>query len=173
LALKDLDLAWAKGRDPLALSNKVVVLKTMGRGLEAYELSKQVALIDPSAANYYNLALIHRDNKQFDACRQLTGIIFQNNPSNAPNYSLRGICGFEQQQYKIALADLLRSNAIAPEQAETYVYIGKSLMKLGKLDEGTNWILRGSSLYLRQSKIVEYEKALKAASERGCIGSQQ
>lgn len=166
-AMKKFNLAWEKGRLVLALTNKAVLLKAMGNRDEAYELTKQIAIIEPSPANYYSLAALHRDNKHYEACRQVTSLILESNPAHVPSYLLRGICAYEQKQYGKALVDLLQSHSLAPAQAEQFIYIGKILMKQGKTDEATAWLLRGASLYLVQGKTVEQQEALKLAGGKG------
>jgi tetratricopeptide (TPR) repeat protein len=123
--------------------------------------------MEPSPANYYSLAALHKDNKQYDACRQVTSLILESNPGHVPSYLLRGICAYEQKQYGKALVDLLQSHSLAPAQAEQFIYIGKILMKQGKTDEATAWLLRGASLYLVQGKTVEQQEALKLAGGKG------
>ena len=131
-----------------------------------YELTKQIAIMEPSSANYYSLAAWHRDNKQYDACRQVTSLILQSNPAHVPSYGLRGICAYERKQYSSALADFLQSHSMAPAEADQFIYIGKILIKQGKAAEGISWLLRGASLYLIQGKTIEHQDALQLASRQ-------
>lgn len=166
LAMQSFNQAWAQGRSLLALANKAMLLKTMGKQAEAHELTKQLAILEPNIANYYNLATLQKDLRQYGACRETSSIILRNNSAHAPSYALRGICAYQQGQDDPALADLLRSHSLAPTQAEPLTYIGKILLRRGKRDDGISWILKAASLYLQQGKAPEHKQALDAAQQQ-------
>jgi tetratricopeptide (TPR) repeat protein len=165
LAMQSFDQAWAQGKSLMALANKAMLLKAMGRTGEAQMLASQLVLLEPSIANYYSLALLQKENRDYGACLQTAGTILQSNPSHASSYALRGLCAFHLNQDKRALADLLRSHALAPNVPETMLDLGKILMRLGKWDEGLPWILRAASLYLQQGKGAEHQRALAVAKQ--------
>ncbi len=165
-AMQSFNQAWTQGKSLLALANKAILLKTMGKQAEAHELTKQLVLLEPSIANYYNLATLQKDLQKYAACRETSSIILRNNASHAPSYALRGICAYQQRQDDRALEDLLRSHSLTPAQAEPLTYIGKILLRRGKRDEGISWILKAASLYLQQGKAPEHQQALDAARQQ-------
>ncbi|WP_399219677.1 hypothetical protein [Synechococcus sp. HJ21-Hayes] len=166
LAMQSFNQAWTQGRSSLALANKAILLKTMGKQAEAHELTKQLAILEPNIANYYNLGTLQKDLQKYSACRETSSIILRNNSSHAPSYALRGICAYQQGQDDPALADLLRSHSLEPTQAEPLTYIGKILLRRGKRDEGVSWILKAASLYLQQGKASEHKQTLDTARQQ-------
>lgn len=164
-ALQDFNEAWRLNKNPAALANKAMALNSAGQRIEAYELMKQVILIEASTANYLNLANLQKNQGSYDACINTTGSIIRSNPTHAKAYALLGMCKLAQGHQEDALADLLRSQSLAPNQPETMLSIGKILKKRGKIDEGNQWILKASSLYLMDKKATEHQKALEAAQQ--------
>ena len=161
IALQYFNQAWSKGKSFVALANKAMLLKTMGRTLEASELFKQLVLLEPTVANLYNLAVMQKDDKSYELCRDTASLVLRSNSAHAPSYALRGTCAYYQKFDEAALADLLRSHALAPDQAETHLTIAKILMRRGKREEGLNWMLKAASLYLQQGKVFDYQQVLQ------------
>ncbi|NDC41527.1 MAG: hypothetical protein EBZ77_08255 [Chitinophagia bacterium] len=64
--------------------------------------------------------------------------------------------------YRTATSDLVITTS-KESPLEKHIYtLNIDNSKLEKIDEGIIWILKGSSLYLRQGKIMEYQKALQS-----------
>ncbi|MFM2174916.1 MAG: hypothetical protein RLZZ54_2843 [Cyanobacteriota bacterium] len=162
-ALEDFDTAWRLGKSPTALANKAMTLNSLGRRSEAYALMEQLVQIEASTANFLNLASLQKSQGNPAACIQTTSSIIRSTPTHAQAYALRGLCKEQQGQSESALADLLRSQSLAPHQPDTLLAIGTILRKRGKQEEGTQWILKAASLYLIDRKPIEHKNALQAA----------
>lgn len=164
-AVQEFDQAWKIGKNPSALANKAMSINSLGQTKKAYELMKQVVVIDPTTANYYKQATLEKELGQYEACIKSLNTIIQSEKMNAPAYALRGRCRSGLKQNESAMADLLRSQSLAASDPETLMTIGTLLRQSGKDDEALKWILKAASIYLSQHKRADYEEALKEAKQ--------
>jgi lipoprotein NlpI len=130
--------------------------------LEAARSDIQKAVfIQPTRANFFNLAVLERQSGNFSICADILTKILNGDTSFAPAYVQRGMCLASEGKHQDAIKDLLKAITLEPSIADAYFQMGKSMKALGKKDGAKSYLLKSADTYLAQGKIVEYQSAMK------------
>jgi len=153
--------AEAIDQNPYVYINRASVYQAMGN-LEAARGDIQKAVeIQPTRANFFNLAVLERRSGNFGVCVNILSTILNGDTSFAPAYAQRGICLASEGKHQEAIKDLLKAITLEPSIADAYFQMGKSMNALGKKDGAKSYLLKSADIYLAQGKIVEYQSAMK------------
>lgn len=160
-ALRFFAEAEAIDQNPYVYINRASVYQSMGN-LEAARSDIQKAVfIQPTRANFFNLAVLERRSGNFGVCVNILSTILNGDTSFAPAYAQRGICLASEGKHQEAIKDLLKAITLEPSIADAYFQMGKSMNALGKKDGAKSYLLKSADIYLAQGKIVEYQSAMK------------
>lgn len=166
-ALAAFNVAEKLDQNPLTYANRAAVLIKLNRLPQARaDLAAAVAR-DPSRANLYNQAVVERRMGNNEACIRITTRLAAGQPGFFPAYTLRGICHYQNKSHEAALADLLRSNKLDPNQPDVYLHLGLSLIALNRAREANQFLLRAADLYLGQRDQEQYAKVMNIISGLG------
>jgi len=160
-ALRFFAEAEAIDQNPYVYINRASVYQSMGN-LEAARSDIQKAVfIQPTRANFFNLAVLERQSGNFSICADILTKILNGDTSFAPAYVQRGMCLASEGKHQDAIKDLLKAITLEPSIADAYFQMGKSMKALGKKDGAKSYLLKSADTYLAQGKIVEYQSAMK------------
>jgi len=160
-ALRFFAEAEAIDQSPYVYINRASVYQSMGN-LEAARSDIQKAVfIQPTRANFFNLAVLERRSGNFSICADILTKILNGDTSFAPAYVQRGICLASEGKHHDAIKDLLKAITLEPSIADAYFQMGKSINALGKKDGAKSYFLKSADIYLAQGKMVEYQSAMK------------
>jgi tetratricopeptide (TPR) repeat protein len=160
-ALRFFAEAEAIDQNPYVYINRASVYQSMGN-LEAARSDIQKAVfIQPTRANFFNLAVLERRSGNFSICADILTKILNGDTSFAPAYVQRGICLASEGKHHDAIKDLLKAITLEPSIADAYFQMGKSINALGKKDGAKSYFLKSADIYLAQGKMVEYQSAMK------------
>ncbi|MCX5943514.1 MAG: tetratricopeptide repeat protein [Cyanobacteria bacterium] len=160
-SLRAFNQAEALDRNPYVYINRATVYQDMG-DLDSARLDLQKAItMQPSRANYFNLAVLERRSFNYKACIEILTAILKQDNSFVPAYAQRGICLASDGKHQEAIQDLLKAITLDPTLADAYFQLGKSMLALGKTEAAKSYLLKSADLYLAQGKIVSYRAAMK------------
>jgi len=160
-ALRFFAEAEAIDQNPYVYINRASVYQSMGN-LEAARSDIQNAVfIQPTRANFFNLAVLERQSGNFSICADILTKRLNGDTSFAPAYVQRGMCLASEGKHQDAIKDLLKAITLEPSIADAYFQMGKSMKALGKKDGAKSYLLKSADTYLAQGKIVEYQSAMK------------
>jgi len=163
-SLRAFNQAEALDRNPYVYINRATVYQDMG-DLDSARLDLQKAIaMQPSRANYFNLAVLERRSSNYKACIEILSAILKQDNSFVPAYAQRGICLASDGRHLEAIQDLLKAVTLDPVLADAYLQLGKSMFALGKADAAKSYFLKAADLYLTQSKTSAYQAAMKLVS---------
>ena len=96
---------------------------------------------DPRAATpHVFLARLARDQGDLATARAELDTALRLEPSNANALREMGLVLFASRQYDLARRFFVRAVQANPQDRATQGYLGCTLMRLGRVQEGTNWI---------------------------------
>ena len=153
--------AEAIDQNPYVYINRASVYQAMGN-LEAarQDIQKAVA-IQPTRANFFNLAVLERRSGNYSVCVDILTKILNGDTSFAPAYAQRGICLASEGKQQEAIKDLLNAITLDPSIADAYFQMGKSMNALGKKEGAKSYLLKSADIYLAQGKTADYQSAMK------------
>ncbi len=163
-SLRAFNQAEALDRNPYVYINRATVYQDMG-DLDSARRDLQKAIsMQPSRANYFNLAVLERRSSNYKMCIEILTEILKQDSSFVPAYAQRGICLASDGRHLEAIQDLLKAVALDPVLADAYLQLGKSMLALGKADAAKSYLLKAADLYLSQGKTPSYQAAMKLIS---------
>ena len=163
-SLRAFNQAEALDRNPYVYINRATVYQDMG-DLDSARLDLQKAIaMQPSRANYFNLAVLERRSANYKACIEILTAILKLDNSFVPAYSQRGICLASDGRHLEAIQDLLKAVTLDPALADAFFQLGKSMLSLGKPEAAKSYFLKAADLYLSQGKTASYQAAMKLVS---------
>lgn len=160
-SLRAFGQAEAIDQNPYVYINRASVYQAMGN-LEAARNDIQKAVsIQPSRANFFNLAVLERRSGRFNVCVDILTAILNGDASFGPAYAQRGICLASQGKHQEAIKDLLKAITLDPSIADAYFQMGKSMQALGKHEGAKSYLLKSADIFLAQGKTADYQLAMK------------
>ena len=163
-SLRAFNQAEALDRNPYVYINRATVYQDMGDLDSARaDLQKAIAM-QPSRANYFNLAVLERRSANYKACIEILTAILKQDNSFVPAYAQRGICLASDGRQLEAIQDLLKAVTLDPALADAYLQLGKSMLSQGKAEAAKSYFLKAADLYLSQGKTSSYQAAMKLIS---------
>lgn len=151
-------------QNPYVYINRASVYQAMGNLEAARGDIQKAVVIQPTRANFFNLAVLERRSGNFGVCVDILTTILNGDMSFAPAYAQRGICLASEGKHQEAIKDLLKAITLEPSIADAYFQIGKSMNALGKTDGAKSYLLKSADIYLAQGKMVEYQAAMKLSA---------
>ena len=147
-------------QNPYVYINRASLYQEIGNLAGARSDIEKAIAIQPTRANFFNLAVLERRSGRHAECISVLTSILKQDSSFAPAYTQRGICLANTGKHQEAIKDLLKSLTIDPSSADTYFQMGKSMLAIGK-DEGAKpYLLKSADIYLSQGKAQSYQDAM-------------
>ena len=163
-SLKAFNEAEALDRNPYVYINRATVYQDLGNLDEARKDIQKAISMQPTRANYFNLAVLERKSGNYKPCVEILTTILSQDNSFVPAYAQRGICLASDSRHQEAIQDLLKAITLDPTLADAYLQLGKSMLALGKPEAAKSYLLKSADLYLAQGKTVAYQAAMKLVS---------
>ena len=163
-SLKAFNEAEALDRNPYVYINRATVYQDLGNLDEARKDIQKAISMQPTRANYFNLAVLERKSGNYKPCVEILTTILGQDNSFVPAYAQRGICLASDSRHQEAIQDLLKAITLDPTLADAYLQLGKSMLALGKPEAAKSYLLKSADLYLAQGKTVAYQAAMKLVS---------
>ena len=147
-------------KNPYVYINRASLYQEMGDLSGARKDIEKAIAIQPTRANYFNLAVLERRSGNFTECINILTSILKQDSSFVPAYTQRGICLASTGKHQEAIKDLLKAIAIDPSIADAYFQIGKSMLSIGKSEGAKPYLLKSADIYLSQGKTQNYQAAM-------------
>ena len=157
--------AEAIDKNPYVYINRASLYQEMGDLAGARKDIEKAIAIQPTRANYFNLAVLERRSGNFTECINVLTSILKEDSSFVPAYTQRGICLASAGKHQEAIKDLLKAIAIDPAIADAYFQIGKSMLTIGKSEGAKPYLLKSADIYLSQGKTQSYQAAMKLIAD--------
>jgi tetratricopeptide (TPR) repeat protein len=154
--------AEAIDQNPYVYINRASLYQETGNLAEARNDIEKAIAIQPTRANFFNLAVLERRSGRHTECINVLTSILKQDSSFAPAYTQRGICLASIGKHQEAIKDLLKSLAIDSSSADAYFQMGKSMLAIGKSEGAKPYLLKSADIYLSQGKAQSYQDAMLA-----------
>lgn len=152
--------AEAIDRNPYVYINRASLYQEIGDLAGARNDIEKAITIQPTRANFFNLAVLERRSGRYTECINVLTSILKQDSSFAPAYTQRGICLASTENHQEAIKDLLKSLTIDPSSADAYFQMGKSMLAIGKSEGAKPYLLKSADIYLSQGKAQSYQDAM-------------
>ena len=159
-SLRFFNEAEAIDQNPYVYINRASLYQEIGNLVGARNDIDKAIAIQPTRANFFNLAVLERRSGRNDECINVLTSILKQDSSFAPAYTQRGICLANTGKHQEAIKDLLKSLTIDPSSADAYFQIGKSMLAIGKNEGAKPYLLKAADIYLSQGKAQSYQDAM-------------
>jgi tetratricopeptide (TPR) repeat protein len=146
--------------NPMILANRAVAYRALGK-LELAKQDIQFAIkIQPNKINYYNLAVLMYQLRDFRSCNLLISDLLKSSSPYTPLYYQRGLCLLSMGAFEAAAADMLKVLAIDPEHADALEQLGILMARQRRPDAAMQYLSRSSSIRLSRGDIDGYNRVL-------------
>jgi tetratricopeptide (TPR) repeat protein len=159
-SLRFFNEAEAIDKNPYVYINRASLYQEIGDLAGARKDIEKAIAIQPTRANYFNLAVLERRSGRSAECIDVLTSILKQDSSFAPAYTQRGICLASIGKHQEAIKDLLKSLAIDRSSADAYFQMGKSMLAIGKSEGAKPYLLKSADIYLSQGKAQSYQDAM-------------
>jgi tetratricopeptide (TPR) repeat protein len=160
-SLKAFNEAEALDNNPYVYINRATVYQDLGNLDGARKDIQKAISMQPTRANYFNLAVLERKSGNYKPCVEILTTILGQDNSFVPAYAQRGICLASDGRHQEAIQDLLKAITLDPTLADAYFQLGKSMLAMKKPEAAKSYLLKSADLYLAQGKTVSYQAAMK------------
>jgi tetratricopeptide (TPR) repeat protein len=164
-SLRFFNEAESLDQNPYVYINRASLYQEMGNLVGARNDIEKAIAIQPTRANFFNLAVIERRSGRHVECINVLTSIIKQDSSFAPAYTQRGICLANIGNHQEAIKDLLKSLTIDQSSADAYFQIGKSMLAIGKSEDAKPYLLKSADIYLSQGKAQGYQDAMALISK--------
>lgn len=152
--------AEALDQNPYVFINRASIYQQVGNLAGARKDIEKAIAIQPSRANYFNLAVLELRLGKYDECITVLTNILDQDSSFTSAYTQRGICLANIGKHQEAIKDLLKSLEINPSSADALFQMGKSLLAIGNSEGSKPYLLKAADIYLSQGKSQYYQAAM-------------
>jgi len=159
-SLRFFNEAEAIDQNPYVYINRASLYQEIGNLAGARNDIEKAIAIQPTRANFFNLAVLERRSGRYPECINVLTSILKQDSSFAPAYTQRGICLANIGKHQEAIKDLLKSLTIDPSSADAYFQMGKSMLAIGKGEGAKPYLLKSADIYLSQGKAQSYQDAM-------------
>jgi tetratricopeptide (TPR) repeat protein len=159
-SLRFFNEAEALDQNPYVYINRASLYQEIGNLAGARNDIEKAIAIQPTRANFFNLAVLERRSERYAECINVLTSILKQDSSFAPAYTQRGICLANIGKHQEAIKDLLKSLTIDPSSADAYFQMGKSMLAIGKSEGAKPYLLKSADIYLSQGKAQSYQDAM-------------
>lgn len=159
-SIKFFNEAEAIDQNPYVFINRASIYQQIGNLAGARKDIEKAITIQPSRANYFNLAVLELRLGKYNECITVLTNILDQDSSFASAYTQRAICLANTGKHQEAITDLLKSLEINPSSADALFQMGKSLLAIGKSEGSKPYLLKAADIYLSQGKTQNYQAAM-------------
>lgn len=159
-SIKFFNEAEAIDQNPYVFINRASIYQQIGNLAGARKDIEKAITIQPSRANYFNLAVLELRLGKYNECITVLTNILDQDSSFASAYTQRAICLANTGKHQEAIKDLLKSLEINPSSADALFQMGKSLLAIGKSEGSKPYLLKAADIYLSQGKTQNYQAAM-------------
>jgi len=164
-SLRFFNEAESLDQNPYVYINRASLYQEMGNLVGARSDIEKAIAIQPTRANFFNLAVMERRSGRHVECINVLTSIIKQDSSFAPAYTQRGICLANIGNHQEAIKDLLKSLTIDQSNADAYFQMGKSMLAIGKSEGAKPYLLKSADIYLSQGKAQGYQDVMALISK--------